>query len=62
MNEDTVDTFTSSGYSQIEDYFDEDQELVIVYSKEHDSLPVTTFRVDYEPCVEYWKQSSAPYT
>ena len=50
--------FTKEGYSRTEIGDD----LTLVTSKDTDSLPITTLRIDFEPCVEYWKQSSAPDT
>lgn len=35
---------------------------VIVFSKDWDSLPITTIKVENKPCVEPWKSSDAAGT
>lgn len=55
-SDDPTDNFSSSQHA----IFEINNNLVLLASKDFDSLPLTTFNTEYRPCMIPWKDSVSP--
>ena len=54
-----LDKYRANGYTAVKYSKLDGKQTYIVYSKLEDSLPLTSFKVEYKPCLDSWQQSSS---